>query len=187
MIIALAGRRPDAADAPVSRFPLEKSADVRERLLVTFKELQATDLVVSASCGSDLLALAAAADLGIRYHIVLPFSPDEFRAISVVDRPGAEDWSKFFDQFVQEAEALDRLILLEADGTNVEALEENFRLANRAILDTAQQLAGSNSPQDEIRAVIVWEGQSRGNNDLTENFALLAGELAIPIIEIKTH
>jgi hypothetical protein len=190
MIIALAGRRTDAANAPVARFPLEKSATVRERLLTTFKEQRATDLVASASCGADLLALAAAAELGMRCHIVLPFSPDEFRALSVVDRPG--DWGNVFDQFIREVEAMGQLLLLGADSsTNAEALEEIFILTNRVILEKAQQLAGGTGDprpaQDDVLAVIVWEGQSRGNGDLTANFAVLAHDMAIPIIEVGTH
>jgi hypothetical protein len=85
-VIAVAGRRIDAANAQVARFPFENVSAVRSALLRTFGNAGARLIVASAACGSDLLALDAASAMGIDTRIVLPFAPEVFRETSVVDR-----------------------------------------------------------------------------------------------------
>src|SRR5262249_50597855 len=160
-------------------FPLEEKEAVRERLARLFKEQQATALAVSASCGSDLLALQVAGELGIRRRVILPFSHERFRAISVVDRPG--DWGPLFDQFIQEGEASGDLVQLDLESEDDAKFEEVFRFTNKMILEEAQQMADTSS-EDTVLAVIVWEGQSRGPGDLTEDFANQARERFIPVV-----
>lgn len=107
--------------------------------------------------------------------------------VSVVDRPG--DWGPIFDQIIPEVEATGELLLLHEGSENEENFEEIFTSANTVILDKAQQLAASSSEQsreDAVLAIIVWEGQSRGEGDLTENFANQARARAIPVIEVAT-
>ena len=93
MIVALAGRRIDKPDADAPRFPLTSVDLVRGRLHHLLSVKKVTTLVCSAACGADLLALAAARDLGIRRRVILPFTRERFRVTSVVDRPG--DWGHF--------------------------------------------------------------------------------------------
>src|ERR1019366_7008755 len=96
MIIALAGRRVDSADAKESRFPLRNVGIVRTRARAALKEIGATALVSSAACGADLIALSEAGKLGLRRRVVLPFERSRFRDTSVTDRPG--DWGPLYDQ-----------------------------------------------------------------------------------------
>ena len=95
MIVALAGRRIDKPDADAPRFPLTGVDLVRGRLHHLLSEKKVTTFVCSAACGADLLALAAARDLGIRRRVILPFTRERFRVTSVVDRPG--DWGPLFN------------------------------------------------------------------------------------------
>lgn len=186
MIIALAGRRTDAREAAVPRFPLENSPAVRESIRRVLVEKKATALVCAAACGADLLALDAAGELGIQRHIILPFATQRFRAASVVDRPG--EWGSLFDRIISEVEAAGNLAILNEEKED-DAL---FAIANKAILDEAQALARqysqsvSESPTHSILALIVWEGQPRGEGDLTADFANEARARAIPVIEIAT-
>lgn len=182
MIITLAGRRIDAQDAATPRFPLGKCARVHERLLTLLSEQQATALVSSAACGADLLALEAAGELGIQRHVILPFASERFRAVSVTDRPG--EWGALFDHIISEVEMTGNLVLLR------ETTEDTatFLRTNQAILNEAQTLADqigkeASVPQG-ILAVIVWDGQSRGENDLTADFANEARLRGIPVIEV---
>ena len=179
MIITLAGRRIDAQDAATPRFPLEKSASVYTHILNLLRDQQATVLVSSAACGADLLALKAARHLGIQRHVVLPFSRSRFRAISVTDRPG--EWGTLFDQVIREAEDTRNLVLLNESKEDTAALLRT----NRAILNKAQMLAASFS--QNMLAVIVWDGLSRGEDDLTADFADEARFRGIPVREIKTQ
>lgn len=187
MIIALAGRRIDAQDATIPRFPLENSALVRERIYRFFVERRAAALVCAAACGADLLALDVAGELEIQRHIILPFAVQQFRAASVVDRPG--EWGSLFDRIIGEVEAAGNLMILNEDKED----DAVFAITNRAILDEAQSLARQDSlaeseAQDKsILALIVWDGRSRGEGDLTLDFANEARARAIPVTEIATR
>jgi hypothetical protein len=167
-VIALAGRRVDAANTDPPRFPLQNVPVVRQRLADVFAAESATALVCSAACGADLLALEEAKQLGLRRRIVLPFPPERFRQTSVVDRPG--DWGPLFDRLVATAKAEGDLVVLgDQEG------ETAYAAANEAIVCEAQAIAQSSTPQGLI-AVVVWEGAARAENDATEGFRRLAAE-----------
>src|SRR5689334_8703170 len=110
-VVALAGRRVDAANADEQRFPLENVRLVRRRVAETLASERAAALVCSAACGADLVALEEAERLGLRRRIVLPFPPDPFRRRSVVDRPG--EWGEVFDHLIAKAHAAGDLVVLD--------------------------------------------------------------------------
>src|SRR5947199_10201537 len=115
-IVALAGRRIDPADAETARFPLRNVELVRDHLRKVLKGRIA--LVCSAACGADLIALEEASDEGIRCKVILPFTEDEFRKTSVVDRPG--DWGKQFDRLIAKTRhAGDPIILPKGQADDV--------------------------------------------------------------------
>lgn len=187
MIITLTGRRIDPANAAVVRFPLEHSAAVRERIRAILREQHAIALVSAAACGADLLGLAAAGDVGIRRRVVLPFPPEHFRASSVVDRPG--EWGSLFDGIIKEVEAAGDLVLLREEKED----EATFLRTNRAILDEAQESARQfavetgTATSNAILAIIVWDGKSRGADDITAAFADEARARSIPLVEVLTR
>jgi hypothetical protein len=178
MILALAGRRIDPANASTARFPLENAALVRERIAAVFTATQTTTLICSAACGSDLLAVEAAHELALDCHIVLPFSPDRFRVTSVTDRPG--EWGALFDRAIERAQATGNLIVLNLD----EADEASFLAVNQAILAHARAIARSRA--QPIEAALVWDGQPREETDITAAFGNAAKTLGIPLREIST-
>ncbi len=193
MIIALAGRRIDAPDMVSPRFPLQHAPMVRERIRALLVEREATGLVCAAACGADLLALAAAGTLGLRRRIVLPFAPDRFRDLSVTDRPG--EWGPLFDSIVRQVEAAGDLMVLDDAGED----EVAFTAVNRAILDEALALGHGDAhrhrrvvppredPGETVRAVIVWDGKSRGEDDVTAAFAREAGVRGLAVDEVSTR
>jgi hypothetical protein len=168
IILALAGLRIDAEGAP-PRFPLDQAPRVKKQLTTLLRNLQPDVLICSAACGADLLALEAAAALNIPVTIVLPFAPERFRETSVVDRPG--DWGRRYDAVMKRATngaMVDRIHVVEPPaGADDDAYQE----ATDAILDDAQKLAAKAAGEkNEVVAVVVWEGASRGEGDLTEYF-----------------
>jgi hypothetical protein len=175
MVIALAGRRIDAADAKSIRFASNpESIDcVRRRLHRLFVSEGATGLVSSAACGADLLALEEAGRLGLRRKIVLPFDPGRFRESSVVDRGG--DWGPLFDAAIKEVASRDDLIALQSESGSDPYLE-----VNHAIIEEA--LAMGHDLRCRVSAVRVWEGQSRGEGDVTEEFGVYAGKRDVPLL-----
>jgi hypothetical protein len=186
MIIVLAGRRIDALDAKQPRFPLRNAHSVAGQLFAELDNLKEGGdvLVCSAACGADLLALDAAKKLGIRRRIVLPFDADRFRITSVKDRPGNSDWNwgQMFDSHYEEAQGSNDLIVLSYSGDD----EVAYAAANERIVAEAMSLAGEPPQRRNITAVIVWDGASRGESDLTAKLAGRARIANIPVKEINT-
>jgi hypothetical protein len=182
-IIALAGRRIDAYNVDCSRFPSRNVPIVRERLAKLFAQENAVALVSSAACGSDLIGLEEAERLHIPCRIVLPFSREKFRAASVVDRPGV--WGSSFDYLVDLAEDKGDLVILEGGGSEADAA---YAAANKLILHEAMMLAQAmpGAPH-RLVAVIVWEGHSRPDNDLTDDFRTAAIEAGFTLHVVLTN
>jgi hypothetical protein len=187
MIVALAGRRIDAPDAQTPRFPLANASLVRERIREVLIELGANTLICSAAAGADLLALEAAASLGLRRRVVLPYGRDQFLENSVRDRPGDWEWS--FNRAYSDARGQGTLRSLRLIGTPHEA----YLRATHVILDDAQELAaaeprsGRQPGAGKVTAVIVWDGSPRDHDDLTAHFADEARRRGLPVREILTR
>jgi hypothetical protein len=179
MIIALAGRRVDAIDAQQQQFsPSRESVKmVRERIRALLQTQCATVLVSSAACGADLLALSEASNLGLRRRIILPFDREKFRATSVTDRPG--DWGLLYNTVLNEVEANGDILIIQPDS------EDNaYAEVNHVIVDEAISL-GLELHQP-VTAVLVWNGKSRGEGDITEEFGAYACKRGVPVIDIMT-
>jgi hypothetical protein len=168
MIGALAGRRIDAPGVALPRFPIDRVEAVENRIREALEADKIEILVCAAACGADLLALSAAAKLGVRRRVVLPFSIDLFRDRSVTDRPGPYPWGALYDRFVQEARSSDDLELLSLHPDDPVAYERT----NEVILDDALSLATSRG--DGTEALAVWDESLRTEHDYTEQFMLAA-------------
>jgi hypothetical protein len=177
-VVVVAGRRVDAPGTISARFPEAESARVRSAIGQWLEGVGATTLVCAAACGADLLALEIAGRLGIRRRILLPFGVAEFRASSVVDRPGG--WGERYDQIVAEVEAEGDLLLhsypMEGDGAYFQTNLDLFR--------EAEQIAAT--ADIPVLALVVWEGHSRGPQDVTAHFLAEAQYRGLPVHQILT-
>ncbi len=177
----------DAPDAEQPRFPLENVGLVARRLRSLLADTRPSAVVCSAACGADLLALDAARDMGIRRRIVLPFDGTRFRATSVVDRPG--DWGPLFDELYNEAQTQGDLVLLSYEGKD----EDSYAAATERIVAEALKLAQEEADQEGLgasgnrpTAIVAWEGASRGEGDMTAEFAALAEKSGMRVVEVGT-
>ena len=168
-VVALAGRRVDAAGTQPPRFPLENVPVVRKRLAALLAGEGAAALVCSAACGADLVALEEAERLGLRRRIVLPFAPERFRETSVVDRPG--EWGPVFDRLVAAARGAGDLVVLDAGEGDAA-----YAAANEAIVREARTLVQAGGAAQRLVAVLVWEGAARAGTDATAGFRNLAAK-----------
>ncbi|MDH4195513.1 MAG: hypothetical protein OEY80_13695 [Nitrospirota bacterium] len=192
-ILACAGRRIDASDASISRFPLIESDRVGREVEAVLRTQRVTLVVSSAACGADLIVLHVAHRLGIRTLVVLPFSPELFRRHSVMDRPSsaAWDWGKLYDQMIEKVRKAGDLKILK--GTPESHL--GYQAVNRALVAEAMALGKQESARGressgiglaQVKALIIWDGESRGPQDLTMHFSEEACAQGLPVLEIFT-
>jgi hypothetical protein len=177
MIVAFAGRRIDAEEAgEPGKFPLANVDRVHREAEQFLRERRPAVVVGSAACGADLLVLEAAGRLGIRGRVVLPFDRATFRAASVTDRPG--DWGPRFDKVVAALTPGD-LIELQFDSDDETAYERT----NVEIFRQCETLASLHEP---CVALILWNGETRGEGDVTEAFLNEAERRGWPAVQIQT-
>jgi hypothetical protein len=177
IVLAVSGRRIDADGADEPRFPAVNEALVAQRIRDQMVFTKAKTLVCSGACGTDILALEAAAELGLARRLVLPFSREQFRASSVADR--GEDWGRRFDAILQQLPGKD-IVDLNLRQSSTEA----YAAANYEILHLAEELAGRASGR--VLAMVVWNGLSRGPTDLTAQFRKLAVDRKLEVIPVST-
>jgi hypothetical protein len=176
-VVALAGRRVDAADTDTIRFPETNIEHVKALIRDAFRSPLRT-LVCSAAAGADLLALSIAGEMGIRRRVIIPFDSGTFRQFSVADRPG--NWVEDFDRSVAEIVHAGDLVVLGLDSADPAA----YSKTNIEILNEAARLAEKEN--SSVCAVVVWDGEPRGPEDFTAHFRNEALARDLTIREIST-
>ncbi len=172
-VLVQAGRRIDAANATVARFPAVNIDVVRGRIRKYLEAAKPDFLVSSAACGTDLLSLEVAGELKINRVVLLPTDPKIFRNSSVTDRPG--NWGEMFDRLLKEV----NVEILDVPEGQTGYLETNVRL-----LERAQTMA--NSYNTVARALVLWDKKLRGPDDVTGHFLEQARLRKMPVVEIST-
>lgn len=181
MLLVYAGRRVDAdADGPQreERFPARNIPRVARKIDEVLVELKPSTVIGAAACGADLLVLEAAGRLGIRRRVILPFDRATFRTSSVTDRPG--DWGLLFDAIITEVSAAGDLVELALDAQD----GATYVQANVEIDRDAEMLARRTG--DACRALVLWNGATRGTTDVTEAFLNEANRRGWPVTIIDT-
>ena len=172
-VLVCAGRRVDAADASVRRFPQQNVSRVRSDMESFLDEQKPIALVSSAACGADLLILQASLQRHLACHVLLPSAPEEFRRSSVTDRPG--DWGPIYDAVLKACQV---------EVFRLSSGQEGYLEINRKLLDKAQALARQQTTW--VAALVVWNEESRGNDDVTAHFLDEAGRRGFPVTQIST-
>jgi hypothetical protein len=179
-VIVSAGRRVDAADAATPRFPQTNVPPVGKRIEEFLVRQRPPAIVSSAACGADLLLLDASLALEsagkiktVKRYILLPSSPQEFRASSVTDRPG--DWGELYDKVLAKSAV---------EVVKVPPGDEGYLQTNFALLQKAQTVAKQLSVA--VQGLVIWNLQSRGAEDVTGHFLREAEARHIPVMQIST-
>ena len=172
-VIIEAGRRVDAPDAQAARFPASNVPEVSRRIKKLLSKQNPKAVVCSAACGADLLLLQAADEMRIEQIVLLPSDPLVFRKSSVTDRPG--NWGDLYDKILKTA----RVEILNLPEGQDGYLESNLRL-----LDRGHQLAREWGAPAE--ALVIWNGASRGPDDIVDHFLCEARSRMMLVWEIST-
>ena len=168
-----AGRRVDAPDAQSARFPTSNVDAVRQKIEAFFAQEKPSALVSSGACGADLLAIQVAEERHTKRYIVLGADVAEFRKSSVTDRPG--NWGELFDHAMKTS----KVEVLKVPDSQEGYLETNLKL-----LDRAQSVAKQSGTT--VVALVIWNEESRGPDDVTNHFLQQAKLRKIPVTEIST-
>lgn len=168
-----AGRRVDAPDTVNPRFPSQNVPAVRAQVEEYLEQQRPSAIVCSAACGADLILLQAANRRQLPLYILLPSSRAEFRESSVTDRPG--DWAAIYDEVVQAAQV---------EELPLPSGQEGYLAINTRLLDRAQALASDFATS--AAALVIWNGESRGDDDVTEHFLREAQRRNLAIGQIST-
>ncbi len=169
-VVVSAGRRVDAPDAETPRFPAQNVPSVRAKVEQYLLQCRPAALVSSAACGADLIVLQAAR--APRY-VLLPSSPEEFRKSSVTDRPG--EWAAIYEDILGNSNV---------EVHEVPAGHEGYVEVNRRLMDKAHALAADLGTT--VAVLVIWNGESRGEDDVTAHFLWEANERYLPVTEIAT-
>jgi hypothetical protein len=172
-VLIEAGRRVDATDAQTARFPPSNVPKVRERIRELLVREKPAAVVCSAACGADLLLLEVAGKMHIQRLVLLPSDPETFRQSSVTDRPG--DWGELYNQVLKTAQV---------ETLKVPEGQEGYLKTNLMLLDRGQDLARARGVP--AKALVIWNQESRGPDDVTEHFLEQARQRRIPVLEIST-
>jgi hypothetical protein len=95
----------------------------------------------------------------------------------VTDRGG--DWGGLYDTAIDNAEGRGDLVIIQLSSD-----DQAFAETNHAIIDHALSLGLQ--LQSPVTAVLVWDGKSRGEGDLTEQFGAYARRRGLPVVEVRT-
>ena len=178
-VIAVAGRRIDSSPDG-ERFPLRNADLVRGRIGEVFDQFRARTLVVSAACGTDLLAIEAARMRAIRVRIILPFVASHFRETSVTDRPG--DWGPVYDAAIADARMRNDLLELSHDDLPEQAA---YLAVNERLIAEVWALAAQAG--ESALVITATEGKSHDPADITADFERRARETGIAVIHVGTR
>ena len=185
MIVAVAGRRIDATDASIVRFPLERVEAVRAAMRERLVEMGASAVVSSGACGTDLIALEVAGALGLRRKMILPFGRDEFRETSVTDRPG--DWGGQYDALCAELAAAGDLEEYDFHPPNeLTYAQTNIKIIERAMEIGSDEATAKGWRLPNAMALLVWEGAPRGPDDMTAHFGAIAQHRGLAVEYVLT-
>jgi len=87
-----------------ARFPHAQQAEVAEKVRALLQARRVGFLCGALACGADIIIAEIALELGAELHLVLPFSVDEFVAISVAR--GGPDWPERFHRCLAAAKSV---------------------------------------------------------------------------------
>jgi hypothetical protein len=149
----------DAPGRAVPRFPPGEEVRVRsciEAALAGWEIGEGDVLVTGGAGGGDLLAAEAMLARGGAVRLLLALDPETFIAHSVRTEPGDQDgWERRFRAVAARSDlrVVDQRVEPQAP------TENRFERTNRALLNVAIELAGSN----QLHALLIWDGQARAD------------------------
>jgi len=149
-VVVYTGHMVDRPGRGTPRFPAAIEERVRVQLRQRLEAISPVAAYGSAACGTDILVLETMLELGGEIHIVLPFSPEEFRRVSVDLDPDG-DWGERFDRVMAGAASV-----IVASDDYAQDSTASFEYANLILTGMAQLRA--RVLETPLIGVAVWDG-----------------------------
>ena len=168
-LLVFSGHLPDLPGGP-TRFPNESVPLVRQLLRQKLDSIQARAGLVSAAAGADLLFIEAMRERpGAKYHVVLPWSRDEFFRTSVAPfesggRPPL--WEPLFRQALEHAATVRELGQAYEPGDDLGWDFSQEVMAGLALLTARMSRL-------EVQPLVLWDGNRSYGPGGTQSFVEL--------------
>lgn len=177
-IVVFTGNMIDRADRRTPRFPAAIETSVRAAVAERLAALRPLAVYGSAACGTDILCLEAAHELGCEAHIVLPFPADEFRRDSVDFARG--NWGERFERALADADSVTVASDHRASGSAATFEYANLILTGMGEL-RAQML------DTDLRGLAVWDPRFPGLTGGAASLVSLWQRRGLKVDEVHPH
>ena len=165
-LIVFAGHMPDLPHTN-PRFPPESIPQIRDALREKLQELEARVALVSAAAGADLLFIEALTERpAAKFHLVLPWSKEEFFRTSVEPYdfdPKHNTWGSLFERALDQASTVRQLGQLSEPGDEV-----GWQYAQEVSSGLALLIARMS--RLDVKPLALWDGRPTGRAGGTAAF-----------------
>jgi len=176
-VLIYTGHMIDVPGRTPKRFTPQMESAVRARIRRRLEQFTPVAAYGSAACGADILCLECVQEMGGELHIVLPFSPGQFRVESV-DFQADGRWGERFEQLLESANEV--LVVSERPPPGHTPTYEyaNFIMTGLARL-RAQMLDTC------LQGIAVWDGTGAGGEGGTGSLVSMWQRSGVPLDHIE--
>lgn len=176
-VLIYTGHMIDAPGRPQKRFDPSMENAVRKDIEARLQALGPVAAYGSAACGADILCLECVHKLGGELHIVLPFSVDEFRAMSVDLRPDG-GWGERFERLLEVANEV--LVISEQPPAGNPSTFEYANLIMTGLGRLRAQMLDT-----RLQGLAVWDGSGTGDVGGTGSVVTMWLDADVPIEHVE--
>jgi tetratricopeptide (TPR) repeat protein len=177
-VLVFTGHMIDRADRATPRFPAAIETAVHTALTERLAVFRPVAVYGSAACGTDILCLEAARELGCETHVVLPFPAAEFRGSSVDFARG--NWGERFERALAAADSVTVASDHRASGSAA-----TFEYAN--LILTGMGKLRAEALDTNLRGLAIWDPQIKGYAGGAASLVSLWEQSGLTVEQVHPH
>jgi hypothetical protein len=177
-VLVFTGNMIDRPDRATPRFPAAIEAAVRAEVAKRLATRRPVAVYGSAACGTDILCLEAARELGCETHVVLPFPAAEFRGSSVDFARG--NWGERFERALAAADSVTVASDHRASGSAA-----TFEYAN--LILTGMGALRAESLDTLLQGLAVWDPRVPGSAGGAASLVSLWERRGLAVDQVHPH
>jgi tetratricopeptide (TPR) repeat protein len=177
-VLVFTGNMIDRPDRATPRFPAAIEAAVHTAVTERLAALRPVAVYGSAACGTDILCLEAARELGCETHVVLPFPAAEFRGSSVDFARG--NWGERFERALAAADSVTVASDHRASGSAA-----TFEYANLILTGMGELRA--EALDTNLQGLAVWDPRIEGSAGGAASLVSLWEQRGLAVEHVHPH